>query len=61
MERNDLMKAVHVELPDEGCHVGVFVVVGQEGAGELGLVTDSEGAAVFCPANILVYEMTFLQ
>ena len=32
------MEAVHVELPDEGGHVGVLVVVGEHLLGELELV-----------------------
>ena len=42
MKGDDFMEAVHVELPDERGHVGMFVVVGQETAGELGLVSNTE-------------------
>ena len=41
---HDLVEVVHVELAYEGGHVGVLVVEGQQGAGELGLVLDQEGA-----------------
>ena len=34
------MEAVHVELPDEGRHVGVLVVVGEHLLGELELVPE---------------------
>ena len=54
MEGDDFMEAVHVELPDEGGHVGVFVVVGQQTGGELGLVSDTEGGPVLCPADVVV-------
>ena len=37
---HDLVEVVHVELAYKGGHVGVLVVVGQQGAGELGLVLD---------------------
>ena len=48
------MEAVHVELPDEGGHVGMFVVVGQETAGKLGLVSDPERSPVLCPADVVI-------
>ena len=35
LNTHDLVKAVHVELPDEGGHVGVLVVVGEQGPGKL--------------------------
>jgi len=41
------MKVVHVQLAYKGGHVGVFVVVGEHGAGELGLVLDQEGGSFF--------------
>ena len=40
MKSDDFVETVHVELSDEGGHVGVFVVVRQQGAGELRLVLD---------------------
>ena len=54
MKSDDFMEAIHVELSDEGGHVGMFVVVRKQGAGELGLVLDPEGAPVLCPADELV-------
>ena len=54
MEGNDFMEAVHIELPDEGGHVGMFVVVRQETAGELGLVSDPERSSILCPADVIV-------
>ena len=51
MEGDDFMEAVHVELPDEGGHVGVFVVVRQHGLGELGRVLDDEGVPSIRPGN----------
>ena len=42
MECDDFMKAIHVELSDEGGHIGMFVIVGQEAAGKLGLVADTK-------------------
>ena len=40
MEGNDFVEAVHVELPDEGGHVGVLVVVGQHLFRELKVVPE---------------------
>ena len=37
MEHHYLVESVHVQLSDEGCHVGVLVVVGQQCLGKLGL------------------------
>ena len=54
VEGDDFMEAVHVELPDEGGHVGVFVVVGQQTGGELGLVSDTKRGPVLCPADVVV-------
>ena len=54
MEGNDFVEAVHVELPDEGGHVGMFVVVGQQAAGKLRLVSDPERGPVFCPADVVI-------
>ena len=56
MEGDDFVEAVHVELPDEGGHVGMFVVVGQQAAGELRLVSDPERSAVVCPADVVIYQ-----
>ena len=53
---HNLVEVVHVELAYKGGHVGVLVVVGQHGAGELGLVFDSEGASFFCPADQMSWE-----
>ncbi len=49
-----LVEVVHVELPDEGAHVGVLVVVGELGLGEGGLVVDDEGPPVGGPADDVV-------
>ena len=49
-----LPEAIHVELSDEGGHVGVLVVVRQHGLGELALVLDDEGAAVVAPGDQVV-------
>ena len=54
MEGDDFVEAVHIELPDEGGHVGMFVVVGQQTAGELRLVSDPERGAVLCPADVVI-------
>ena len=51
---DDFMESVHVELPDERGHVGMFVVVGQETAGKLGLVSDPERSPVLCPADVVI-------
>ena len=48
------MEAVHVELADEGGHVGVLVVVGQQRTGKLTLISDPERAPVLCPANVVI-------
>ena len=37
MEHHYLVESVHVQLSDEGRHVGVLVVVGQQCLGKLGL------------------------
>ena len=50
------MEAVHVELPDKRGHVGVLVVVGQQGAGELALIPDPERGPVLCPANVVIWK-----
>ena len=42
---------LHVELPDERCHVGVFVVVGEEAGGELCLVVDDEAVSLVVPRD----------
>ena len=49
MEGDDFMEAVHVELPDEGGHVGVFVVVRQHRLRELRLVLDDKGVSALSP------------
>ena len=54
MQGNNFVETIHIELSDEGGHVGVFVVVGQDCAGELRLVSDPEGAPVLAPADVLV-------
>ena len=54
MKGNDFVEAVHVELSDEGGHVGMFVVVGQETARELRLVSDTERGAILCPADVVI-------
>ena len=51
---HDLVEVVHVQLPDEGGHVGVFVVVGQQGLGELGLVLYDEGLPFVRPTNQVI-------
>ena len=56
MEGNDFVEAVHVELSDEGGHVGMFVVVGQEAAGKLRLVSDTERSSILCPADVVIYQ-----
>ena len=50
-----LVEPVHVELSDEGRHVGVFVVVGQQRLGELCLVPDDERIAFATPADQRVW------
>ena len=60
MEGNDFVEAVHIELPDEGGHVGMFVVVGQQTAGELRLVSDPERSAIVCPADVVIYHIVVL-
>ena len=54
MKGNDFVEAVHVELSDEGGHVGMFVVVGQQAARKLRLVSDPEGSAIVCPADVVI-------
>ena len=54
MKGNDFVEAVHVELSDEGGHVGMFVVVGQQAAGKLRLVSDPERGSVLCPADVVI-------
>ena len=56
VEGDDFVEAVHIELPDEGGHVGMFVVVGQQTAGELRLVSDPERSAIVCPADVVIYQ-----
>ena len=43
MEHNYLVESVHVQLSDEGRHVGVLVVVGQQCLGKLGLELEQIG------------------
>ena len=51
---HDLVEAVHVELPDEGGHVGVLVVVRQHGLGEFALVLDYKRIPVLTPGDQIV-------
>ena len=49
------MEAVHVELPDKGGHVGVLVVVRQQGLGKLSLIPYNKGLALWLrPANQVI-------
>ena len=54
LDTQHLVEPVHVELPDEGRHVGVFVVVGQQRLGELRLCLYKEGRALLRPADEVV-------
>ena len=51
---HDLVEAVHVELPHEGGHVGVLVVVGKHGFSEFALVLYDKRASVLTPGNQIV-------
>ena len=46
---HNLVETIHVELSDEGGHVGVLVVVRQQGAGKLWLILYTKGVSFFCP------------
>ena len=48
------VEVVHVELADEGGHVGVLVVVGQHGFSEFALVLYDKRASVLTPGNQIV-------
>ena len=37
----------------------MFVVVGKEGTSKLGLVFDTEGATILCPANVFIWNLHF--
>ena len=54
LDVHDLVEVVHVQLADEGGHVGVFVVVRQQGLGELRLVLYNEGFPLARPANEMI-------
>ena len=51
---HDLVEVVHVQLADEGGHVCVFVVVWQQGLGELGLILYNEGFPFARPTNQMI-------
>ena len=52
-----LAEAVHVELPDKGCHVGVLVIIWEEGLGEVCLVLDQEGRSSLSPGYQVVWNI----
>ena len=54
LDTQHLVEPVHIELPDEGRHVGVFVVVGQQRLGKLRLCLYKEGRALLRPADEVV-------
>ena len=55
MEGQNLVKTIHIELSDERCHVGVFVIVGKQRAGKLTRVTDTETVAITSPADVVIW------
>ena len=55
LDVHDLVEVVHVQLADEGGHVGVFVVVRQQGLGELGLILYNEGFPFDRPTNQMIW------